>query len=57
MKSAIENYDNLTNIMKESYNVCAQSFDSEVQGVRLFNYFQQLIGEQWIIGKPSDLLY
>jgi len=46
MKSAIENYDNLTNIMKESYNVCAQSFDSEVQGVRLFNYFQQLIGEQ-----------
>lgn len=45
IKFAIENYENLNNVMKAGYNVCVNNFDSKIQGFRLSKFFQQLINE------------
>jgi len=45
IKYAIENYDNLNNVRKAGYNVCVNNFDSKLQGLRLAEFFQQLINE------------
>jgi len=45
IKYAIENYENLNNVRKSGYNVCVNNFDSKLQGLRLSEFFQQLINE------------
>jgi len=45
IKYAIDNYDNLNNVRKSGYNVCVNNFDSKLQGLRLSEFFQQLINE------------
>ena len=45
IKYAIENYDDLNNVRKAGYNVCVNNFDSQLQGLRLSEFFQQLINE------------
>ena len=45
IKYAIENYENLNNVRKSGYNVCVKNFDSKLQGLRLSEFFQQLINE------------